>query len=89
MRRPRQLTWPWFLVIAVVSTSGYLFCLGRRAGGTILLPMLVHGLWDFSLISSLVGADVKAYVGMLAVILAQAGLIVVLVRRRHRIEPVA
>jgi membrane protease YdiL (CAAX protease family) len=75
-----------FAQAAVVSTSGYLFYLGRRAGGTILLAMLVHGLWDVSLISSLVGPDVKAYFGMLVVILAQVFLIVVLVRRRHRIE---
>ena len=75
-----------FAQAAIVSTSGYLFYLGRRAGGTILLPMLVHGLWDFSLISSLVGPDVTAYPGMAVVILAQIGLIIVLVRRRHRIE---
>jgi membrane protease YdiL (CAAX protease family) len=75
-----------FAQAAIVSTSGYLFYLGRRAGGTILLPMLAHGLWDFSLISSLVGSDVKAYIGMLVIILAQLGLLVVLIRRRHRIE---
>jgi hypothetical protein len=49
--------------------------------------MLAHGLWDFSLISSLVGSDVKAYIGMLVIILSQVGLIIVLIRRRHRIEP--
>jgi membrane protease YdiL (CAAX protease family) len=76
-----------FAQAAIVSTSGYLFYLGRRAGRTILLPMLAHGLWDFSLISSLVGADVKASIGMLVVILTQLGLIIVLVRRRHQIEP--
>ncbi|HEX5924919.1 MAG TPA: CPBP family intramembrane glutamic endopeptidase [Baekduia sp.] len=76
-----------FAQAAIVSTSGYFFYLGRRAGGTILLPMLAHGLWDFSIFSSLVGSDVKAYIGMAVIILAQLGLIVVLVRRRHRIEP--
>ena len=48
--------------------------------------MLAHGLWDFSLFSSLIGTDVKAYIGMAVIILTQIGLILVLIRRRHRIE---
>ena len=70
----------------VVSTSGYFFYLCLRVGGVIFLPMLVHGLWDFSLLSSEVGADPQAWVGTGLPILAQVVLIVVLVRRRHRIE---
>lgn len=72
---------------AVVSTSGYFFYLARRSGGTILLAMLAHGLWDFSLISSLVGSDPVAYFGMGLVIVLQLGLIVLLLVRRRRIEP--
>ena len=70
----------------VVSTSGYFFYLCLRVGGVIFLPMLVHGLWDFSLLSSEVGADPQAWVGTGLPILAQVVLIVVLLRRRHRIE---
>lgn len=71
---------------AVVSTSGYFFYLARRSGGTILLAMLAHGLWDFSLFSSLAGSEPKAYFGMFLVILLQLGLIVLLIVRRRRIE---
>lgn len=75
------------LQAAIVSTSGYFFYLARRSGGTILLAMLAHGLWDFSLFSSLAGTDPEPYFGMVLVILLQVGLIVLLLVRRRRIEP--
>lgn len=72
---------------AIVSTSGYFFYLCLRVGGVILLPMLVHGLWDVGLISSLVGDKAQASVGMVAFIVLQVALIIVLVVKRHSIEP--
>jgi membrane protease YdiL (CAAX protease family) len=72
---------------AIVSTSGCFFYLALRSGGVILLPMLVHGLWDFSLFSSEVGTDPEATVATVLPIVAQVVLIVVLLARRHRIEP--
>ncbi|MFJ7201699.1 MULTISPECIES: CPBP family intramembrane glutamic endopeptidase [unclassified Streptomyces] len=72
----------------VVSTSGYFFYLCLRVGGIILLPMLVHGLWDTSLISNLVGDKPQASVGMVLLILLQITLIVVLLVKRHKIEAV-
>lgn len=71
----------------IVSTSGYFFYLCLRVGGVIFLPMLVHGLWDTSLISNLVGAKPSASPGMVLIILLQFALIVVLLVRRRRIEP--
>ncbi|XIE81290.1 CPBP family intramembrane glutamic endopeptidase [Streptomyces sp. SBR177] len=71
----------------IVSTSGYFFYLCLRVGGVILLPMLVHGLWDTSLVSNLVGDTPQASLGMVLVILLQIVLIVVLLVRRRTIEP--
>ncbi|MFC8451075.1 CPBP family intramembrane glutamic endopeptidase [Kitasatospora sp. NPDC057223] len=71
----------------IVATSGYFFYLCLRVGGTILLPMLVHGLWDTSLFSGLSGPEPAVSVGMFLQILLQITLIVVLAVRRHRIEP--
>jgi membrane protease YdiL (CAAX protease family) len=73
----------------IVATSGYFFYLCLRVGGTILLPMLVHGLWDTSLISGLTGPEPAVSVGMFLQILLQITLIVVLVVRRHKVEPAA
>lgn len=71
----------------IVSTSGFFFYLCLRVGGTILLPMLVHGLWDLSLFSSQIGPDPNGTIATVLPILAQVVLIVVLLIRRHRIEP--
>ncbi|RPK49256.1 CAAX amino terminal protease self- immunity [Streptomyces sp. ADI92-24] len=73
----------------VVCTSGYFFYLCLRVGGVILLPMLVHGLWDTSLFSSLVGTEPVAYPGLVIIIVLQVALIIVLVSRRRGIEPVS
>lgn len=71
----------------IVSTSGYLFYLCLRVGGTILLPMLVHGLWDTSLFSGLVGTEPEASATVGLIIVLQVVLIIVLVVRRRSIEP--
>ncbi|MFE4632001.1 CPBP family intramembrane glutamic endopeptidase [Streptomyces sp. NPDC056773] len=73
---------------AIVSTSGYFFYLCLRAGGTLLLPMAVHGLWDFGLISNSVGQDPKLSAGMVLPILLQVVLIVLLLVRHRSIDPV-
>ncbi|MFB6830706.1 CPBP family intramembrane glutamic endopeptidase [Streptomyces hydrogenans] len=71
----------------IVSTSGYFFYLCLRVGGTILLPMLVHGLWDFSLVSNSVGPDPKASPGMILPIALQVVLIILVIVKRRTIEP--
>lgn len=77
------------LQAVIVSTSGYFFYLCLRVGGTLLLPMLVHGLWDFGLLSNMVGADPKSSPGMLLPILLQVVLIVVVIVKRRSVEPAA
>lgn len=49
--------------------------------------MLVHGLWDTSLFSNLVGDEPQASPGMALIIVLQAVLIIVLLVRRRSIEP--
>ncbi|MER5281529.1 type II CAAX endopeptidase family protein [Streptomyces sp. NPDC002809] len=72
----------------IVSTSGYFFYLCLRVGGVILLPMLVHGLWDAGLFSNLVGDAPQASAGTALFIVLQVVLIVVLSVRRRAVEPV-
>ena len=70
----------------VVSTTGYFLYLTFRVGGVIFLSMLVHGLWDFSLLSGQIGPHPGVYVGNALVILTQVVLMVAVLRRRHRTE---
>ncbi|MFF1904520.1 CPBP family intramembrane glutamic endopeptidase [Kitasatospora sp. NPDC058218] len=71
---------------AIVSTSGYFFYLCLRVGGVILLPMAVHGLWDFGLLSNLIGDKPKAPLGVVLIILLQIVLVIVVLARRHRTD---
>lgn len=65
--------------------AGYLLYLIRRRSGGILAGALIHGLWDFSLITNLVGDEpgLKTTISVVVMIVLAA---VLLVRRRH-IEP--
>ncbi|KRB46059.1 hypothetical protein ASD90_09990 [Terrabacter sp. Root181] len=71
----------------VTIAAGYFFYLIRRRSGGIWLPMLVHGLWDFSLVSAGVVPG-KSYPLVIVAILTMIGLVVLLLVRRHHIEPV-
>lgn len=59
----------------------------RRAGGVLWLPMLVHGLWDFSLISGIIGDKAELSPGIVLVIALQIVLIIILLVRRRHIDP--
>jgi membrane protease YdiL (CAAX protease family) len=75
-----------FLQVLITVLAGYFFYLIRRYSGGLVMPAIVHGLWDFSLISSYVVED-KAYPGALLFMLANLVLLVIVLVHRHRIEP--
>jgi uncharacterized protein len=75
-----------FLQVLTTLAAGYFFYLLRRAWGTLLVPAVVHGLWDFGLISSFVVAG-KSYAGATLFVLADVVLLLIVLVGRHRIEP--
>ncbi|QNG38581.1 CPBP family intramembrane metalloprotease [Geodermatophilaceae bacterium NBWT11] len=75
-----------YVQVFVAALSGYFLYLVRRRSGGLLLPALVHGLWDFSLISGSVVPD-RVHPGVAVNVLVIVVLAVLLVVRRHRIEP--
>jgi CAAX protease family protein len=51
-----------------------------------VVPAVLHGLWDFGAISASVVAN-KSYLGAGLFILADVIMVIILLIRRHRIEP--
>lgn len=71
-----------------VSLAGYFFYLIRRVSGGNILNSVIHGLFDFALISgTMILVDQQGYVGALAPILVYVVLGIVLFLARHHIEP--
>lgn len=70
-----------------VSLAGYFFYLMRRVSRGNVLNSVIHGLFDFSIVSgTAIIVNQRAYAGSVAAILVYIILIVVLLARRHRIE---
>ena len=76
-----------FMQVLIVSVSGFYFYLCRRVSGGLLVPIVCHAAWDFSLFSGRAGVDPDVYaLGSLAMI-TNVVLLIILLIRRHHIEP--
>lgn len=75
-----------FVQVMVTVIAGYFFYLIRRSSGGLLVPAVLHGLWDFGLISGSVVAG-ESYVGTGLFILADVVLLIVVLIRRRQVEP--
>ena len=71
----------------VTVVAGVFFYLVRRSSGGLLLPALVHGLWDFGLLACNAGPPgTPPYAGSLLFLGTNLLLAIVLLVGRHRIE---
>jgi uncharacterized protein len=70
-----------------VSLAGYFFYLMRRVSRGNIVNSVLHGLFDFSIVSgTAIVTGQRGYAGSLAAILVYVILVVILLIRRHRIE---
>jgi uncharacterized protein len=76
-----------FLQVLAAAVAGYLLYLIRRLGGGLMLPVMVHGLRDFGLLTSRLGEDGAVYAGTGLFVLADLVVVVILLVRRRQIEP--
>jgi membrane protease YdiL (CAAX protease family) len=74
------------LQVLVTAAAGYFFYLTRRVSGGLITAALLHGLLDFSLLSSNIKDDYM-YPGAALFVLLDVVLVIILVLRRRRIEP--
>lgn len=72
--------------VLVTAVAGYFFYIVRRVSGGLALAAIVHGLWDFGLISGTVIED-HFYVVTGVFILTDIALVLILLLRRRSIEP--
>ncbi|MGW5522281.1 CPBP family glutamic-type intramembrane protease [Gordonia sp. NPDC003950] len=73
---------------AIVSVAGYFFYLTRRVSGSNALNSVMHGLFDFSLLTgAAILLNQQAYLGTFAPLLAYPILAIVLLVKRRSIEP--
>ncbi len=68
-----------FLQVIVVSFTGYFLYLSRRASGVIWVPMLLHGFYDFSVFSHLLGFDGELHAQGQALIPLAANILLLIV----------
>ncbi|MGI9578997.1 MAG: CPBP family intramembrane glutamic endopeptidase, partial [Microthrixaceae bacterium] len=77
-----------FVQVILVAASGYFLYLTYRVSGTIVVPILVHASWDFALFSHNAGnPDPQVYSRQFLPTLSLIVIVIVLVVRRHKIEP--
>lgn len=73
-----------FAQVGTTIVAGYFFYLIRRRTRGLLVPVLVHAFWDFSLISGL--TDGTSYRLALVAALTMIVVAIIVFVRRHRIE---
>lgn len=72
------------LQVLTTIAAGFFFYLVRRLGRGLLLAILLHAAWDFSLFSTSL-AD-KVYLPSVIFVLTDIVLVILLLVRRHRLE---
>ncbi len=74
-----------FLQVVVTMVAGYFFYLTRRVSGGLVVPAVLHGLWDFGLFTGTMEED-NLYIGGALFMVADLVLAIVLLARRKHIE---
>lgn len=74
--------------VLVTVLAGYFFYLTRRVSRGLVVCAIAHAIWDFGLVSSQVVPN-ETYAGAFLFLLADVIMAVILLIRRHRIEPAA
>ncbi len=76
-----------FLQVVVASASGLLLYVALRVSGTLIVPIILHAGWDFSLFSGNLGVDPEPYLFSPVSIVTIFVLTIIVIARRRSIWP--
>lgn len=76
-----------FLQAAIVSVSGLFFYVALRVSGTLLVPIILHAGWDFSLLSGTLGIDPEPSTLGFVALLTNLVLAIIVIARWRAIWP--
>ncbi|MFW0793256.1 CPBP family intramembrane glutamic endopeptidase [Gordonia sp. CPCC 205515] len=71
--------------VLITAVAGYFFYLTRRVSGSLLVAMVVHGLWDFGLVTCTIGDTVS--LGASLFLLADIVLAVIAIATFRKVFP--
>lgn len=75
-----------FIQVLVTIAAGYFFYLIRRRMNGLVAPAILHGLWDFGLLTAFIIPGHR-HMGTMFFIVADIAMLIIVLVRRHHIEP--
>lgn len=76
-----------FAQVVAVSIAALYFYVARRVSGGIVIPILIHAGWDFSLFSGDLGVDPEPHKIAIVAMVTNVVLAILLIVKRHDIWP--
>lgn len=71
--------------VLTTAIAGYFFYIARRVSGTLIVPIVIHGLWDFGLFSNHAGEEIGVGAGVF--ILVDVILLVIAIATFRKVFP--
>ena len=73
--------------VLTTAFAGYFFYLARRVSGTLVLGMVLHGLWDFGIFTGLANGRDNLYIGTTLFIIADVIMLIIALATIRKVFP--
>lgn len=73
--------------VLTTAVAGYFFYLTRRVSGTLILGVVLHGLWDFGLFTGLINGPDNPYIGTFLFIIADVVMLIIALATIRKVFP--
>jgi cellobiose-specific phosphotransferase system component IIC len=75
------------ITLLIAALAGYFFYLARRVSGTLVLGMVLHGLWDFGIFTGLANGRDNLYLGTTLFIIADVIMLIIALATIRKVFP--